>query len=215
VLISEAGLIISGTYFGTHDEFEALNITSVFPDFSNSNVLVLNNFAGLVTNWAENVALTIGGIIPSAFYSKNLAFIKEMIIPDATVDHFFQYLDTVNKGTLIWFAIFDLEGGAINDIGSDATAYGHRDALFYMQTYAVGVFGISPTTKGFVTGMNDIMSAAFPGQTLGAYAGYVDPQLSNAQQAYFGSNLQRLEQFKSVIDPNDIFHNPQSIRPSS
>lgn len=208
-------MIISGTYFGTHDEFEALNITSVFPDFSDSSVLVLNNFAGLVANWAENVGLTIGGIIPAAFYSKNLAFTRDTLIPDATIDQFFQYLDRVSKGTLIWFAIFDLEGGAINDIAPNTTAYGHRDALFYMQTYAVGILGVSGTTHAFVTGMNDVISSGFPGQTLGAYAGYVDPYLANPQQAYFGSNLQRLEGFKSQIDPNDVFHNPQSIRPSS
>jgi len=208
-------LIISGTYFGSEEEFDSLNITSVFPDYSTSSVLVFNDWAGLVANWAENVGLTVGGAIPASFYSKNLAFTNSEIIPDATVDQFFQYLDTVNKGTLIWFAIFDLEGGATNDIAPDATAYGHRDALFYMQTYAVDLLKVTDTTRAFITGMNNIVASGFPGQTLGSYAGYVDPELANADQAYFGSNLPRLQQLKGVIDPLDVFHNPQSIQPST
>lgn len=114
--MSELGMEISGTYFGTKEEFDSLNITSVFPDHTDSNVTVFNGWQGVVSNWAENVGLTLGGSIPANFYSKNLAFTKSDIIPDATVDQFFKYLDDVDKGTLIWFAIFDLEGGAINDI---------------------------------------------------------------------------------------------------
>jgi len=29
----------------------------------------------------------------------------------------------------LWFVIFDLQGGATNDIAQNATAYAHRDAL--------------------------------------------------------------------------------------
>jgi hypothetical protein len=215
VILSELGMEISGTYFGTQEEFDSLNITSVFPDYSTSNVFVFDNWAGLVANWAENVGLLIGGGLPESFYSKNLAFTNSELIPDATVDQFFQYLDTVDKGTMIWFVIFDLEGGATNDIAPDATAYGHRDALFYMQTYAVDILKVTDTTRAFLTGMNNIITAAYPGQILGSYAGFVDPELANPQQAYYGSNLPRLEQLKAIIDPVDVFHNPESIRPST
>jgi len=84
--------------------------------------------------------------------------------------------------------------------------------LFYLQTYAVNLGKVSTKTRNFVTGMSDILTKAFPGKTLGSYAGYVDPALANAQEAYFGTNLPRLRKIKSVIDPLDVFHNPQSVR---
>ncbi|TVY58928.1 Berberine bridge enzyme-like protein [Lachnellula cervina] len=215
VVLSELGMEISGTFFGTKEDFNSLGLESVFPDHSNATVLVFNDWAGLVGNWAENVGLTVGGVIPSAFYSKNLAFTKDDLIPNATVDQFFRSLDTVSKGTLIWFAIFDLEGGATNDPAANATAYGHRDALFYLQTYGVDILTVTSTTRAFLKGMDDIVTAAYPPDTLGSYAGYVDPELANAQQAYYRSNLPRLEQLKGVIDPKDVFHNPESIKAPS
>ncbi|EHL01268.1 putative Reticuline oxidase-like protein [Glarea lozoyensis 74030] len=213
VVITAVGMIISGTFFGTKAEFDALNMTSVFPDNSKADVIVFNNFLGAVAHWAEDVFLNLGALSAS-FYSKNLAFTKSDLIPATTIDAFFKYLDTVDKGTLIWFAIFDLEGGAINDIAPSATAYGHRDALFYLQTYGVGITGVTSKIRNFITGMNDVINSGFPGKTLGAYAGYVDPALPNPQQRYFGSNLPELERLKKVLDPKDIFHNPQSIRPA-
>jgi FAD/FMN-containing dehydrogenase len=215
VVISELGMIISGTYFGSEDEWDALNITGVFPERTSAldKILVLDDFAGAVTNWAENIALTIGGVIASAFTSKNIAFTKNDLIPSTTIDRFFKFLDTVNKNTPIWFCIFDLEGGAINEIPANATSYGHRDALFYVQTYAVNIGKVSDTTRKFVQGMDDIFRSGFPDRTLGSYAGYVDPSLKNAQEMYFGGNLPELTRIKRIIDPRDVFSNPQSVRP--
>lgn len=41
------------------------------------------------------------------------------------------------------------------------------------------------------------------------------PLLSNAQEAYWGTNLPKLERIKKVVDPGDVFHNPQSVRPAT
>ena len=215
VVISELGMIISGTYFGSEAEWNALNVTGVFPERTSAldKIVVLDDFAGAVTNWAENIALTIGGVIASAFTSKNIAFSANDLIPSATIDKFFQNLDTISKGTIVWFAIFDLEGGAINEIAANATAYGHRDTLFYLQTYAVNIGKVSDTTKKFVKSMDDILRSGFADRTLGSYAGYVDPELENPQERYFGSNLEELTRIKRIIDPRDVFSNPQSIRP--
>jgi hypothetical protein len=71
-----------------------------------------------------------------------------------------------------------------------------------------------------------------PNVDFGAYAGYVEyvsflglpislvlrcfdsPTLPDAQEKYWGTNLPRLEQIKKAVDPNDVFHNPQSVRPA-
>lgn len=213
VVITEIGMIISGTFFGSQAEWDSLNMTTVFPDHTTSSVVVFNDYLGLVGHWAEDVALNAGAL-QSAFYSKSLAFTASDLMSDATIDAFFTNLDTVSKGTLIWFAIFDLEGGAINDIPANATAYGHRDTLFYLQTYGVDLLKVSTTTRSFVQGMSDVVELGM-NRTLGSYAGYVDPALADAQERYFGGNLPELQRLKGVIDPTDLFHNPQSIRVGS
>jgi hypothetical protein len=218
VILSEIGMIISGTFFGSQEEWNALNVTSAFPDAATENVDVFNNWKGLIGHWAEDVALSLGGGIPSPFYSKSLAFTQNDLIPDQGIDTFFQYLDSVDKGTLIWFGIFDLEGGATNAIPKNATAYGHRDALFYFQSYGVNTgLKVSPTTRSFIRGMNNVLVGSLEGHILGAYAGYVDPalELGDAQTQYWGANLARLQSIKKTVDPGDLFHNLQSVRPAA
>jgi len=103
----------------------------------------------------------------------------------------------------------------VTDVAMDATAYAHRDALFYLQTYAVDVGGLTDTTRNFVRGINNVISTAMPNDAaLGTYAGYVDPELVNPQQSYWRSNLPRLQMIKRFVDPSDLFHNPQSVRPA-
>lgn len=210
----------------------ALNIASRLPNKA-SSVIVLKDFLGVVSHWAEDVALEIGGGIQSNFYAKSIAYTEDDLIPDLAVDKLFEFVDKTDKGTPLWFVIWDLEGGAINDVPAGATAYGHRDALFYHQSYGVNLFGrVDDKIRNFLTGFNKIITDALPGHDLGAYAGkplhrstlcafspidntigYVDPALGeNGQEAYWRGNLPRLEKIKAAIDPKDIFHNPQSVR---
>lgn len=46
------------------------------------------------------------------------------------MDKFLAYMDKVHKGTLIWFVIFNLEGGAVNGIAQDATSYATETRYF-------------------------------------------------------------------------------------
>jgi hypothetical protein len=212
VVIMPGVLIITGTYFGTMDQYNALDIPSQLGEPTVSNATVTTDWLGTVANWAESEALEVVGGVSSAFYSKSLSFKPTQLIPDSGINDLFNYLATTNAGTLLWFVIFDLESGAINDVPMNATGYGHRDTLFYLQSYAVDLgFSVSDTTTTFLDGINELLIKSLPGDDLGAYAGYVDPKLSNAQEAYLGPNLPALKQIKRQIDPTDIFHNPQSV----
>ncbi|KAJ7584020.1 hypothetical protein C8J56DRAFT_1005180 [Mycena floridula] len=215
VVVFELGMIISGTFFGTKDEYDTFDFESRLAGNATVKTTVIKDWLGVVANWAENEALQLAGGISGAFYSKSLTFTNSTLIPMSGIENLFKFFDS-DKGTLsqIWFAIFDLEAGAVNDVAQDATAYAHRDALFYLQTYAVGLFGMTDTIRNFITGINQIIQDSMPGVDFGAYAGYVDPALENAQAKYWGSNLPRLEAIKTAIDPNDVFHNPQSVRPT-
>jgi hypothetical protein len=44
-----------------------------------------------------------------------------------------------------------------------------------------------------------------------AYQNYIDPDLANWRQAYYGANYTRLAQIKADHDPTGIFTFPQSL----
>lgn len=215
VTFTAVGMIIAGTYFGTKEEYEALDLSTIFPDHHQHRTIVFRDWLCVVLHWAEGVALQITGGLTAEIYTKSLAFNGATSIPDDVIDKFLTYLDETHKATLVWFVIFDLEGGAVNDVGMDETAYAHRDVLYYMQSYGVGLTKIQDTTKSFLNGLTDVFRENMSGgKDFGAYAGYVDPGLGdNGQKAYWRTNLPRLEHIKSVVDPSDVFHNPQSVRP--
>ncbi|KAJ4367624.1 hypothetical protein N0V83_007209 [Neocucurbitaria cava] len=216
ILTEQFGAIVTGTFFGSQQEFDSLNISARLPSSSQKDNIEVKDWLGVVGHWAEDVSLQIVGGIQSNFYAKSLAYTEKDIIPDDAVDKLFQYIDTADKGGALWFIIWDLEGGAVNEVAPNATAYGHRNALFYHQAYAVNLLGkISDKTRSFLTGVNQVITDALPNHDLGAYAGYVDPALGeNSASLYWGGNVERLQNIKADIDPLDVFHNPQTIRPT-
>jgi hypothetical protein len=215
VIITQLGLIISGTYFGSKAEYDAFELDTKFPGANDKKTLVFKDWLGVVGNWASEAAVQLGGGVAAPLYTKSLTFNGCHLIPDRVIDSLFSYLDRVDKGTLIWFIIFDLEGGRTNDVPQDATAYAHRDALFYMQSYAVGIPRLRDKTRYFLRGVNETVRIGMPGgDNFGAYAGYVDPELKNGQEQYWRTNLPRLERIKGKVDPAQVFWNPQSVRPA-
>ncbi|KAJ5225248.1 hypothetical protein N7468_006473 [Penicillium chermesinum] len=214
LVLFEKSALLSGFYFGTREEFAEFGLEDKFPIRNSGTVLQLSDWAGMVTSEAENLIVSAIGGTPASFYAKSMVFKDNQSIPDQDVDEMFRYLDTVNKGTPAWFVIFDLEGGAVNDYSTTATAYPHRDVIVLMESYAISLFGpVPPATKQFLNGLHSVITANRTDiAELGAYPGFVDPYLENAQAEYWGVNLPRLQDIKTSIDPQDVFHNPQSVR---
>lgn len=212
----DLGMVISGTFFGSREEYDSLNIESRLPS-TNDSMVQIQGWLGTVANWADDLALKLVGHTPSHFYSKSLGYTKNDLLSEGVAENLFQYLEDAEKGSPIWFLVFDLGAGAISDVASDATSYGHRDALFFHQSYIVNLLGeVTQASRDFLDGINNLVSTALPNHPQGAYPGYVDPELgAQAQQDYWEGNVPRLEQIKAMVDPADVFHNPQSIRPSA
>jgi FAD/FMN-containing dehydrogenase len=110
---------------------------------------------------------------------------------------------------------FDALGGAINRYKPDVTAFVHRNALFDAQyttdwpngAPAAGVNSQHAWLRSFWQSMRPYAS----GQ---AYQNYIDPDLTNWAQAYYGSNYPRLQQVKKAYDPTRLFTFPQAIQPA-
>lgn len=88
--------------------------------------------------------------------------------------------------------------------------------MFYVESFGINLLGpVSQTTVDFLDGINNLVTKTVPGSDRSVYPGFVDPLLPNAQEAYWGPNLPKLQEIKDAIDPKDVFHNPQSVRPAS
>lgn len=206
------GAIITGTFFGTKEEYEATGIPKKIPGGGKLDFEVMD-WLGSLAHMAEKTGLALSDI-PTEFYSKSLALRQQDALTHDTITKLFNYTGTADPGTLIWTVIFDSEGGAINEVPVDSTAYPHRDKLMMYQSYVIGL-PLSEKTKKFAEGIHDIIQKGSPNANT-RYAGYVDPELgrTEAQQTYWGTKLPKLRQIKAKWDPNDVFHNPQSVDPA-
>lgn len=214
LILWSGGIIITGTFYGTQDEFEASGIHQRLPD---NGTITLMGWLGSLADWAEKEALYVSDT-PSNFYSKSLGFRKEDVLTEENATTLFEYTQGLDTGTPVWFIIFDATGGAVADVPTNATGYAHRNKIFYYQSYAVDLLNLSNTTRSFLNDFHDKLVTMMPSNVThrGTYPGYVDLDISGIpQEQYWEGNLPALEVIKSKWDPNDIFHNPQSVQPAA
>lgn len=105
-------------------------------------------------------------------------------------------------------------GGAINRVPTDETAFVHREGQFLL---AVGAdWGESDPQRvvdANLAWVDEFWQALQPEVMPFSYQNFSDPELKDWPQAYYGSNLARLQQVKAAVDPDDVFRFAQSIPP--
>jgi hypothetical protein len=156
--------------------------------------------------------------LPTHFAAKSLKLTASTLPDGDAVSSLFETMRTTNRDSPIWFVVFSLSGGFVSTIPSNATAYPHRDALLWIQSYTVSLAGpVSDAQHDFLRTVSQTVQSLVPGVDDSAYAGYVDPELQGeaAERAYWGSNLETLKQIKKAYDPQNVFRNPQSIEVGS
>jgi hypothetical protein len=108
--------------------------------------------------------------------------------------------------------VFDAYGGIINRVAPGATAFVHRGALCAIESSVS--WAPNPSATALAAGQAWLVHAASmlsPYTDGSAYQNYIDPTLSDWQQAYYGANLGRLIRVKQTYDPDNVFHFAQSI----
>ena len=107
---------------------------------------------------------------------------------------------------------FDALGGAVNRVAPGATAFVHRNALFGAQYTTDWKDGAGSTgINNQHTWLRKYWSSMRPYASGQAYQNYIDPDLTNWQQAYYGGNYPRLTAIKKKYDPTRLFTFPQAI----
>lgn len=216
--------VFYGTFVGTQEEFEALNITDGFAAPDDTSVLLYTDYRQLSVDWN---ALLLQAVAASRgyFYAKSLLWSEETPMANEGLDALVQKMDSANRDsnqTLAQLSVnFEVLGGHTSSVPSTATAFPHRDTRFAMLLYARTSGPVAHATEQALNELEDSAAKTEGGLDAGKvfrgrYAGFVDPKIpaEEARRAYWGPNFDRLSAIKAVVDPDDVFHNPQSILPN-
>ena len=103
--------------------------------------------------------------------------------------------------------LLDAYGGAINGVAPGATAFAHRTQRFSIQELAYWGDDQAPALQ-WLRSTHAAMAPFASGQ---AYQNYIDPELTSWRQAWFGSNLARLQAVKREYDPDRLFRFRQGL----
>ena len=135
------------------------------------------------------------------------AFLKTL--PDDVIDLVIEFASTAPSPMNV--IMIEIYGGAVARVASDATAFGHRDALFNL-----GILAISNDPAIDVaqkTWARDAWQKALPYSTGGAYVNYMS-EGEDVHAAYSDARLQRLATIKAQYDPANLFRFNQNIPPA-
>jgi FAD binding domain/Berberine and berberine like len=104
--------------------------------------------------------------------------------------------------------LIDSLGGAVSRVGATDTAFPYRSALATVQIYQGAT---SSSSRAASDSVGDVRSQL--GNLFGAngYVNYIDPELPDWANAYYGGNLPKLRQVAKKYDPNGMFTFAQGL----
>jgi FAD/FMN-containing dehydrogenase len=103
-------------------------------------------------------------------------------------------------------------GGGYNRVGADATAFVHRDDLYWLK-HATEVVPVASASEkeaahDWITRSWQLVHQWGTG---GVFPNFPDPDLEDWPRAYYGMNLDRLVDVKARYDPGNLFRFYQSL----
>lgn len=153
-----------------------------------------------------------GGVEREAFFAKSDLFKRPL--ESGAIDTIVRSIEEAREipGLAHARITFDAFGGAISRLSSEETAFAHRDTLCSAQYLAFWQENAAPqTVQGSMAWLRQFHTSMRPFASGAAYVNYIDPELRDWPQAYYGPGYQRLVEVKARYDPDGVFKLPQGI----
>jgi FAD/FMN-containing dehydrogenase len=116
-------------------------------------------------------------------------------------------LPSINAGMFMYVL-----GGAVHDVPSGATAFGHRDARYVANV--AGIWDDPADNERNIQWVRDYFSAIAPYSKAGGYTNFASGDEQDRATDNYGANYARLSEVKRRYDPDNLFHLNQNVRPS-
>jgi hypothetical protein len=108
---------------------------------------------------------------------------------------------------------FQAHGGAIADVGREASAFSYRDTLV---EWFGGATWADPGEDAVRMDAARTWARTLEPHSIGTYVNVIsDPGNEGVGRAYRGTQLARLAELKRTYDPDNVFHMNQNIRPTN
>ena len=101
--------------------------------------------------------------------------------------------------------------GAVREVPSDATAFGHRDANF--APVIAGMWPDPAQNEENIRWVRDYYAALQPHSQAGGYINFASADDQGKVADNYGANYARLTEVKRRYDPANLFHLNQNIKP--
>ncbi|MET9732800.1 FAD-binding oxidoreductase [Streptomyces sp. NPDC006458] len=103
-------------------------------------------------------------------------------------------------------------GGAINKVPVTETAFPHRDVLFLISMDSSwSTDDPEEVRRANLDWLTELHTAMGEHARDASYVNFADPDLTEAQAAYYGPNLDRLQEIKRRYDPDRVFTFHQAV----
>jgi len=131
-------------------------------------------------------------------------------ISDAAIDAFVSGYESA--ASPLSLAVLQQVGGAISQVGGDATAYGNRDAAY--DCFPVAVWETPAEDEHHIAWTRAFWEAMRPFATGGVYPNNLGEEGEERVRAAYGGNYTRLAALKAKYDPENLFRLNQNVKPA-
>ena len=159
------------------------------------------------TTYLNAVRYFTGRKVLASLMAKNHADFYDHNLPS---DGIRTVVTTINSGPEGCRFSMTALGGAAQEVDPTATAFYHRDALFWVQ-YGV-VFNSSSEQRDKMAWLNDFYQVMSPYASGASYINCVDEEIKDDwDMMYYGANYARLREIKEKYDPDRLLTFKQGI----